>query len=55
MALLLAKFAKLSIIRTKGIVMKKICFCYGYTDTDIIEDVLKNKGRSTIYEKIMDA
>ena len=35
--------------------MKKICYCYNYTDTDIINDVLENNGHSTIYEKIMDA
>ena len=29
-----------------------ICFCFGYTDKDIIEDVRKNIGKSTILEKI---
>lgn len=29
-----------------------ICFCFGYTDEDIIEDVRKHNGESTILEKI---
>ena len=29
-----------------------ICYCFGYTRDDIIEDVLRNHGRSTIIERI---
>jgi hypothetical protein len=35
--------------------MKTICYCYGYTESDILDDVLKNRGRSTIAEKIVEA
>ena len=35
--------------------MQTICYCFGYTDTDIIDDVKKHDGRSTIIEKIADA
>ncbi len=31
---------------------KTICFCFGYTDKDIIEDVRKHHGKSSILEKI---
>ncbi|WP_035276250.1 bacterioferritin-associated ferredoxin [Desulforegula conservatrix] len=32
---------------------EKICFCFGYSRQDIIEDVLKN-GSSSILERIME-
>ncbi len=32
---------------------KKICYCFDYTEGDIIKDVRENNGRSTILEKIM--
>ena len=35
--------------------MKTICYCFGYSDTDIIDDVVKNRGRSSIEEKIAEA
>ena len=36
--------------------MKKlICYCYGYTETDIIADYVKNKGRSSILAQITEA
>ena len=31
-----------------------ICYCFGYTQQDIIQDVHKN-GKSTILERIMAA
>lgn len=30
-----------------------VCYCFGFTVTDIEHDILKN-GRSTIMERIMD-
>ena len=30
-----------------------ICYCFEYTEADIIEDVQKNNGRSTIIERII--
>lgn len=30
----------------------RVCYCFGYTEGDIIKDVLDNKGTSTILEKI---
>ncbi|MHB8845140.1 MAG: bacterioferritin-associated ferredoxin [Nitrospirota bacterium] len=30
----------------------QLCFCFGYTDEDIIKDVLANRGVSTILERI---
>jgi len=30
-----------------------ICYCFGYTRSDIEKDVVENKGRSTILEKIL--
>jgi hypothetical protein len=35
--------------------MKTICYCFNYTDADIIGDVLKNGGRSLIEERIANA
>lgn len=32
----------------------QICYCFGYTDEDIVSDVLDNKGNSTILERIMN-
>ncbi len=32
-----------------------ICYCFGYTEADIIEDVLKNKGHSSILERVAEA
>ena len=32
--------------------IKTVCYCYNYSDDDIIRDVLFNKGRSTIEQKI---
>ena len=34
---------------------KTICYCFNYTDADIIEDVRANKGRSLILERIARA
>ncbi len=31
----------------------KICYCFGYTEEDITRDVLANRGRSLIMEKIL--
>ena len=32
----------------------QICYCFGYSDEDIIKDVLANKGVSTILERIVN-
>ncbi len=32
---------------------QKICYCYGYTDSDIQKDVIKNKGESSILQRIV--
>ena len=32
--------------------MKTICYCFSYTDDDVIEDVFGHGGRSTIEERI---
>lgn len=32
---------------------KLICYCFGYTEEDIIRDVFENKGGSSILERIM--
>jgi hypothetical protein len=29
-----------------------ICYCFGYSEADIEQDVIKNKGASTILEQI---
>ncbi len=29
-----------------------VCYCFGYTEDDIIRDVRENNGRSLIMEKI---
>lgn len=33
---------------------KLICYCFGYSEEDIITDVNENKGRSSILEKIVN-
>jgi hypothetical protein len=32
----------------------QICYCFGYSDEDIVSDVLGNKGNSTILERIVN-
>jgi hypothetical protein len=32
--------------------VEKICYCFGYTDSDIEADVIANNGESTILKKI---
>ncbi len=32
---------------------KFVCYCFEYTAADIEKDVLENRGRSTIIERIM--
>jgi len=32
----------------------QICYCFGYSDEDIIKDVLANSGVSTILERIVN-
>lgn len=34
---------------------KKICYCFDYTEADIIADVRSNQGRSLILEQILAA
>ena len=34
--------------------MKTICYCFGYTDADITEDVRAHGGHSTIAARISD-
>ena len=31
---------------------KIVCYCWGYTDEDIRQDVFEHNGKSTIMEKI---
>jgi hypothetical protein len=31
---------------------KLICYCFGYSEEDIVRDVLENKGCSSILERI---
>ncbi len=31
----------------------RICYCFGYSEEDITKDVLENKGKSLIMEKIV--
>jgi hypothetical protein len=31
----------------------RICYCFGYSEEDIIKDVRENKGRSLIMERIL--
>ena len=32
---------------------KLICYCFGYSEEDIVRDVLENNGNSLIMERIM--
>ncbi len=32
--------------------MEKICYCFGYTDSDIEADVIDHNGESTILKRI---
>jgi hypothetical protein len=32
-----------------------ICYCFGYSEADIIDDVLKNQGHSSILDRIAEA
>jgi bacterioferritin-associated ferredoxin len=32
--------------------METICYCFGYTDADILQDAIDNKGESSIERKI---
>jgi hypothetical protein len=36
-------------------IMKMICYCFGYTEADIIADVLNHHRRSTILERVAEA
>lgn len=31
-----------------------ICYCFNYTESDLIKDVEQNRGRSLILEKIVE-
>jgi hypothetical protein len=44
--------ANLVIIETD---MKLICYCHGYTEADIIADIKRNKGKSSILQQIKEA
>ena len=33
---------------------KLICYCFGYSEEDIIRDVLENKGASSVLERILN-
>lgn len=35
--------------------MKFVCYCHGYTETDIISDLKKNEGKSSIMQQIIEA
>ncbi|NJD55862.1 MAG: BFD-like (2Fe-2S) protein [Nitrospirae bacterium] len=30
-----------------------ICYCFGYTEEDIVKDVMENRGASSILERIL--
>jgi hypothetical protein len=32
-----------------------ICYCFAYSEADIVDDVLKNHGQSPILERIAEA
>jgi hypothetical protein len=34
-------------------VENQICYCFGYSEEDITKDVLANRGRSLIMERIL--
>jgi hypothetical protein len=31
---------------------KRICYCFGYTEEDIVRDVIEHKGASSILDRI---
>ena len=33
---------------------KLVCYCFGYSEEDIIRDVLENNGTSSILERILN-
>jgi len=35
--------------------MKLICYCHGYTEADIITDLKKNRGKSSIMDQIIES
>jgi len=37
------------------IIMKLICYCHGYSEADIIADVKKNNGESSIMHHIIES
>jgi hypothetical protein len=37
-----------------SVMANQVCYCFGYSDEDIIKDVLANKGVSTILERIVN-
>jgi hypothetical protein len=39
-------------LRKKSAMNSIVCYCFNYSETDIEQDVIKNKGASTILEKI---
>jgi hypothetical protein len=41
-------------LRKKAAKNSIICYCFNYSETDIEQDVIKNKGTSTILKKIKD-
>ena len=34
--------------------MEMICYCFGYSEADIANDVIRHNGRSTIMEMITE-
>lgn len=30
-----------------------ICYCFGYSESDIVDDILKNNGSSSVLERIL--
>ncbi len=37
------------------VMMKLICYCHGYTEADIVADLKKNQGDSSILRQIIEA
>jgi len=35
--------------------MKTVCYCFNYTDIDIIDDFVKHHGKSAIMDRIIKA
>jgi hypothetical protein len=33
---------------------KLICYCFGYSEEDIVRDVMENEGSSSILERILN-